>query len=170
MVGLVNQSIETARSLARGLLPVRTETGGLSTALKTLADRSRDLYGVDVHFMEETDFEFQLDETSASHLYRITQEALTNASRHGHATRVDIDLQAADGNFSLAITDDGRGFGQTTPSSGGMGLRIMRYRAGMIGAKFEIEAGRPRGTVIRVLSEAGMPVRTQSKNESGERP
>jgi two-component system sensor kinase FixL len=128
------------------------------------------LYGVDVHFMDDTTHEFRLDETSASHLYRITQEALTNASRHGQASRVDIELRARDGRFSLVITDDGRGFAAAIPSHGGMGLRIMRYRAGMIGACFEIEAACPRGAVVRVTGERGSPARKQTTIESGERP
>ncbi|HEY2530952.1 MAG TPA: PAS domain-containing protein [Xanthobacteraceae bacterium] len=150
IVGHLNQSIETARSLARGLLPVRTETGGLSAALRALAARSRDLYGLEVTFRSELCPEFVLTETDASHLYRITQEALTNASRHGHASLVDIDLIAKEDGFSLRITDNGVGFVRAAPSSTGMGLKIMKYRADMIGAKFEIAANELRGTVVTV--------------------
>ncbi len=150
IIGHLNQSIETARSLARGLLPVRTETGGLSAALRALAARSRDLYGLEVTFRAEVCPEFILTETDASHLYRITQEALTNASRHGHASLVDISLIARQHAFTLRITDNGVGFVRSAPSGSGMGLKIMEYRADMIGAKFEILANEPRGTVITV--------------------
>ena len=150
IIGHLNQSIETARSLARGLLPVRTETGGLSAALRALAARSRDLYGLEVTFRAEVCPELILTETDASHLYRITQEALTNASRHGHASLVDISLIARQHTFTLRITDNGVGFVRSAPSSSGMGLKIMEYRADMIGAKFEIMANEPRGTVITV--------------------
>ena len=150
IVGHVNQSIETARSLARGLLPVRTETGGLSAALRALAARSRDLYGLEVTFRAELCPEFALTETDASHLYRITQEALTNASRHGHASLVDISLIAKETGFALRIIDNGAGFVRTAPSAPGMGLKIMKYRADMIGAKFEITANEPRGTMVTV--------------------
>jgi PAS domain S-box-containing protein len=150
IIGHVNQSIETARSLARGLLPVRTETGGLSAALRALAARSRDLYGLEVTFRSEMCPEFILTETDASHLYRITQEALTNASRHGHASLVDISLTAKENGFTLRITDNGVGMVRTTPSATGMGLKIMKYRADMIGAKFEIAANEPRGAVVSV--------------------
>ncbi len=150
IVGHLNQSIETARSLARGLLPVRTETGGLSAALRALAARSGDLYGLDVTFRSELCPEFTLTETDASHLYRITQEALTNASRHGHASLVDISLIAKEDGITLRIIDNGVGFVRTAASGSGMGLKIMKYRADMIGAKFEIAANQPRGTVISV--------------------
>ena len=153
IVALVNRSIENARALARGLLPVRTETGGLAFALRELASRGRVLYGLDVNFTAEVAPELNLDETDASHLYRIAQEALNNASRHGHATRVDIHLKATGLRFLLCISDDGEGFHPPTSPYSGMGLKIMKYRAGMIGATFEIAANEPRGTVVRVMGE-----------------
>jgi len=165
VVSLVNQSIETARSLARGLLPVRTESGGLSFALRALAARGRDLYGIDVNFRGEMAPEFELNETDASHLYRIVQEALTNTARHGRARRVDIVLMAGTQSFLLRIGDDGQGF--TPPAAPtGMGLKIMKYRAGMIGAKFEIGANEPRGTMITVTSERPVPGRVNSASSA----
>jgi PAS domain S-box-containing protein len=153
IVALVNQSIENARSLARGLLPVRTETGGLAFALRELASRGRDLYGMQVNFRAEVWPELNLDETDASHLYRIAQEALTNAARHAQATRVDIFLLVTGNTFLLCITDNGEGFRPPMSPYTGMGLKIMKYRAGMIGARFEIASNEPRGTVVRVTGE-----------------
>ena len=153
IVASVNRSIENARSLARGLLPVRTETGGLAFALRELASRSRGVYGLDVKFTAEAAPELNLAETDASHLYRIAQEALTNASRHGRATLVDIELQATGVRYLLCITDNGEGFHPPTSPYSGMGLKIMKYRAGMIGATFEIAPNEPRGTVVRVMGE-----------------
>jgi signal transduction histidine kinase len=153
LVTLVNQSIENARSLARGLLPVRSETGGLASALRELASRSRDLYGMQVNFRAEVWPALFLDETAASHLYRIAQEALTNAARHGHARLVEILLLAVRNTFSLYITDDGEGIRASMSPYSGMGLKIMKYRAGMIGARFEIAPNEPRGTVVRVTGE-----------------
>jgi PAS domain S-box-containing protein len=153
IVGLVNQSIENARSLARGLLPVRTETGGLAFALRELASRSRDLYGLAVNFRAEVWPELTLNETDASHLYRIAQEALTNSARHGHATLVDILLLVTRSTFLLCISDNGEGFRPPTAPYSGMGLKIMKYRASMIGAKFEIAPNDQHGTVVRVTGE-----------------
>jgi PAS domain S-box-containing protein len=157
VVGLVNQSIETARGLARGLLPVRSDAGGITFALRTLAARSRDLYRLDIEFKDFVTKDFAMDETSASHLYRIAQEALTNAERHGRAGRVTIELTGSAQYFALRITDDGVGFNAAAPLSSGMGLKTMRYRAGMIGATFEVEANEPHGTVIKVISERPVP-------------
>jgi len=162
IVGLVNQSIENARSLARGLLPVRTDTGGLAFALRELASRSRDLYGLEVTFSTDAWPELKLDETAASHLYRIAQEALTNAARHGHSDEVDIELRVTRETFLLSIRDDGDGFCLPTSPYSGMGLKIMKYRAGMIGAKFEIAPNTPRGTVVRVMGDQPLMATTGS--------
>ena len=162
---VVNGSIENARSLARGLLPVR-DTGGLAPALQELASRSRDLYGLEVDVLWEVSPEVHFSETEASHLYRIAQEALSNAARHGHASHIEIALSAARHAFMLCVSDNGEGMAGRTAPYTGMGLNIMKYRAGMIGAKFEIVSRRPRGTVVRVTGEqlltAGPPNRPTS--------
>jgi signal transduction histidine kinase len=132
---------------------VRTETGGLAFALRELASRSRDLYGMQVNFRTDLQPDLDLDETDASHLYRIAQEALTNSARHGHATLVDIFLLVTANTFLLYITDNGEGFRPPKAPYSGMGLKIMKYRAGMIGAKFEIGPNEPRGTAVRVRGE-----------------
>jgi PAS domain S-box-containing protein len=153
IVTLVNQSIDTARALARGLLPVNKERGGLSTALRALTDRSRDLYGVEARFQAEVSEDLALNEATASHLFRIAQEALTNTARHAGATAVAIYLTVTKTRFSLRITDDGIGMDDAAGSASGMGLKIMKYRAAMIGAKIEIGPNDPHGTVVSVTGE-----------------
>jgi PAS domain S-box-containing protein len=153
IVGLVNQSIETARSLARGLMPVTPDAGGLEGALRSLADRSRDLYGLTVDFRVKVSPDRSLSEVMANHLYRIAQEALTNTARHAQATSVAIYLLVTTRKFLLRIIDDGVGIDQSVKSESGMGLKIMRYRASMIGATFEILPNQPRGTLICVTSQ-----------------
>lgn len=153
IVALVNQSIETARALARGLLPVSSEQGGLVAALGALAERSRGLYGLDVQFRAEVWPELRLEEADASHLYRIAQEALTNAARHGQATAVEIVLLVTEERFKLMIVDDGRGMGNRETASTGLGMKIMAYRANIIGATIEVAANTPRGTIVSVIGE-----------------
>jgi signal transduction histidine kinase len=104
-----------------------------------------------------------LTEASASHLYRIAQEALTNAARHGHASKVDILLMVNRNTFLLRITDDGVGITNPGKPVVGMGLKIMRYRAGMISAKIEISSSAPHGTIVKVSGEqpsrqSGLPL------------
>jgi PAS domain S-box-containing protein len=154
---VVKQSIETARGLARGLLPVNTD-GGLPRVLHTLADRNSELYGLDVQCRVDMAPEVRLSETTASHLYRIAQEALTNAVRHGSATAVTMSLSVSAARFQLRVADNGVGLGEIGKSSGGRGLKIMKYRASMIGAMFEIVPNYPQGAVVRVTGH--QPVAT----------
>ncbi len=160
VVGLVNQSIDTARNLARGLLPVTTEGGGLTLALRALADRSRALYGFNVTLQTNVSSRVSMSETTASHLYRIAQEALTNTARHGRASTAEIVLEVSDEAFVLEISDDGVGIGDPGGPATGMGLKIMKYRADMIGAGFEVSRNRPRGTTVRVSGDRSMCVST----------
>lgn len=153
IMALVNESIESTRSLARGLLPVSVERGGLGVALRQLAERGGVLYGMEVRCQTESWPELRLDETAASHLYRIAQEALTNAARHGHASRVEIALRVNDHAYELQIVDDGEGMPLTPASCSGLGLRIMGYRAKTIGARLEIGRNEPRGTRVRVIGD-----------------
>jgi signal transduction histidine kinase len=94
-----------------------------------------------------------LSDTQASHLYRIAQEALANAARHGQAKVVDVLLVITHHMLLLRIADDGCGLARDSRPAG-MGLKIMEYRAGMLGARLEVCANLPRGTVVRVIGEA----------------
>jgi signal transduction histidine kinase len=129
---------------------VGKESGGLIAALRALAARSRDIHGLEVTFNAAVYAGFSLTETNASHLYRITQEALSNAARHGRATLVDISLKAQVDGFCLRISDNGVGLARAAPSPSGMGLKIMQYRADMIGAKFEIGSSEPHGASVSI--------------------
>lgn len=146
----VNHSIENARALARGLSPAHGNRGGLVHALRSLVARSRDLYGLNVRFRSKVWPQLTLNEDQSTHLYRIAQEALTNIARHARASHAEIRLQVSDGRFTLTISDDGVGMGNAARSGGGMGLKLMAYRAGIIGAKLDIVPADPGGTMIRV--------------------
>jgi signal transduction histidine kinase len=132
---------------------VNSNRGGLVHALRALALRSRELYSLNVRFRSKVWPQLTLDETCSSHLYRIAQEALTNIARHAQASRADVRLQVTDGKFELTIEDDGVGLHRSFKSVNGMGLKLMAYRAGMIGAKLEIAANEPKGTIVRICGE-----------------
>jgi PAS domain S-box-containing protein len=153
IIGVVNQSIESVRSLARGLMPASLDRDGLTPALRALAARGRTLYGLDVLFHVQGSPELLMDEASASHLYRIAQEALTNAARHGHATAVQILLSSTATDFLLRISDNGCGMTAAAHASKGMGLKIMAYRAGMIDATLEVVKNEPRGTIVQITGQ-----------------
>ena len=88
------------------------------------------------------------DHAKATHLYRIAQEAIGNAIKHGKADRITISLGVDEGMATLRIVDNGGGFPASAEGGPGMGLRSMRYRAGTIGAALEIETALPRGTTV----------------------
>lgn len=153
IVAMVNRTISTVRSLARGLSPINSDRGGLVGALRSLAARSRDSYGLNVRFRSKIWPQLTLDETHSSHLYRIAQEALTNVARHAQATSAEIRLLVLDNKFTFTVSDDGVGLQRTPRSSDGMGLKLMAYRAARIGAELEVIPNEPRGTVVRITGE-----------------
>jgi PAS domain S-box-containing protein len=155
VIALVNNTIQSTRSLARGLTPVNAEHGGLAEALQALGARARDRYGIKVDFASECDgASLLVDDNAATHLYRITQEALTNVMRHSLATQVTIRIgkpRVGEG-LELTIEDNGRGFEQRmTDTSDGLGLKIMRYRAQMLGGDFVLEPSASGGTTVRCV-------------------
>ena len=150
VIDLVNNAIESTRTLARGLSPVSGERGGLAAALQNLAARASERYGVKVEFHAKFDEPIRLSETSATHVYRIVQESLTNVVRHSRASEVSISLETAGGELHLRVDDNGRGFEQPLPDSAeGLGLKIMRYRAQMLGGDLVLESGSNGGALVR---------------------
>jgi two-component system sensor kinase FixL len=150
IIGLVNNAIENTRTLARGLSPVSAESGGLMAALRALAARASDRYGVHVEFKDAVSRPLQLNDTYATHLYRIAQEALTNVVRHSFASEVCICLETVGEELQLRIDDNGRGFAQKAQDSAlGLGLKMMRYRARMLGGDLVLETSANGGASVR---------------------
>jgi signal transduction histidine kinase len=135
------------RQLARGLSPVDRDEGGLESALEELASSTSKLTGVSCSFVTSGPVP-PIDGEPATHLFRIAQEAIGNALKHGQAKSVVIALDTGDGACSLRVSDDGIGFSTSVIERKGMGLRIMRYRARMIGGELEIQSNSPTGTVV----------------------
>lgn len=144
----VQQAAADARDLARGIFPVHVDATGFSTALKELAGNTSRLTGVSIVIKEIG--EIQIDRPKvAMHLYRIAQEAVANAVRHGGAREIVITLSRLGDVLELRLEDDGVGMAADKPLMGvGMGLRTMRYRAQSVGATFEITPRLGRGTCV----------------------
>jgi len=146
-VDLINQAIAQTSELARGLSPVPREAGvTLRHALEQLAKRSQSVFGVAcrVHATAKLD---QLSEESANNLYRIAQEAVTNAVKHGKATEVDIRAKVSADGLTLTVEDNGIGFKRVKTPGAGMGMHIMRYRARAIGGELTAKT-RPAGGAV----------------------
>jgi signal transduction histidine kinase len=161
IAAMINGTIELTRMLARGLCPVQIEQGGLHAALEDLAFRVQRMHGVTCWF-ENGGAPPTLDPAVALHLYRIAQEAVNNAVRHGSADRIAVKLEVGALPLRLIIEDNGRGFtpGARRPSPG-LGLHLMEQRADIIGGTFTIT---PRSQGIRVECTFGPNLPISNEN------
>jgi PAS domain S-box-containing protein len=150
IVRLVNDSIKMTRDLARGLLPVVAESRGLMSALDRRAGEISDLFQVACRFVCPYPVLIH-DGTLADHLYHLAQEAVNNAIKHGKSSDIVIGLTSLNGRGVLSIQDDGAGFVPASGAHSGLGLRIMQYRARMIGGSLEVESRPGVGTLVRCL-------------------
>ncbi|HXG48603.1 MAG TPA: sensor histidine kinase, partial [Methylomirabilota bacterium] len=151
---LVREAIEQIRGVARGLSPVVLESEGLMSALTELAERIRHVFRIECAFECPRPVPVP-DNHVATHLYRIAQEAVNNALRHGKATRIELRLARSGGRIVLGIHDNGVGLPAPLPSHRGMGLRIMQYRAGIIGGSLALERRPGGGTSVVCSLRAG---------------
>lgn len=144
---LLNEALALTRSLARGLHPVALKSGGLMAALADLAEQTSQIFGIRCVFSGPR-HEPALPDSSATHLYRIAREAVTNAVHHGKAGVIRIELGCQPDKATLTVTDDGLGMPNLHPSRLGMGLRIMNYRADVIGGTLGFSTPPDGGTRV----------------------
>ena len=153
IAGLIARTIDQTRELARGLSPVEWGSDSLTAALRNLVRTVRATYGVpctaDCDAVARVE-----DHVAAVHLYRIAQEALTNAARHSGASAIHLRLAVVGADVVLTIDDNGTGLGPTASAGHGLGLRLMQYRARSIGAAVALR-GRPGGGTTVHCSYAG---------------
>jgi signal transduction histidine kinase len=144
---LVEEATRKTRALARGLCPVHLVEEGLGFALRELADSVSTIFDVSCQVRGADKVIFQ--ETTAVHIYRIAQEAIHNAVKHAEARHIDVLIAQNKGQLTLEVSDDGKGFPASARSTG-MGLRIMDFRAHMIGASLDVESNENLGTTVRL--------------------
>ena len=149
LTDLVRDALSQTHDLCRTLDPMIADPQGLGRALQELSTKAGRLLGVSCRF-EQVGTVPQMEPTAGFHLYRVAQEAISNAARHGGARTIELRVETADSMLSLQVRDDGIGV-QThgAVTTEGMGLRIMRYRAQLLGGSVELRprAG-GRGTVL----------------------
>jgi PAS domain S-box-containing protein len=138
-------ALKNTRDLSRGLYPIIAE-GKLFLALEDLALSMEELFNTKVILDYDRTIKFY-DNIVAIHLFRIVQETLNNAIRHGRATKIQIEFKKNENIIFLKIADNGCGFPKK-PNIRGMGLNIMKYRASIIGASFDLESKTGKGTTI----------------------
>jgi signal transduction histidine kinase len=148
ITGLIKEAIGKTRRLARGLCPVYLVDHGLEYSLRELAASTSVVFGIDCRFDCRAEVPIR-DNVVATHIFRIVQEAVQNAVRHGKANCITISLCRDEGLVRLGVLDNGIGM-QEARSSEGMGLRIMGFRAKIIRATLdfgEVEGGGCRVTL-----------------------
>jgi two-component system CheB/CheR fusion protein len=144
---LIREADQYARDLARGLTPVDLEASGLVAALERLVANAERLFDIECVF-DEVGSALIHDGTTATHMYRIAQEAVSNAVRHGQAKRIKISLAAGAAQTRLRIQDDGVGFSEANTEGPGMGVHIMEYRARIVGGTLDISSTPGTGTTV----------------------
>jgi len=135
----VRHAIGHTRKLARGLSPVELESNGFTSALHELADTAQKLFHVECRFDCAGPVTIR-DNVAATHLYRIAQEAINNAVKHGKAKQITISLKSGGDKNVLTVKDNGLGFSNAERQGSGMGLHTMKYRAGVVGATLEVRS------------------------------
>ncbi len=167
IISLVNGAIESTRAMARGLAPVGADRGGLIAGLQSMAVRGMERYGVRAQFNTSLGVPLTLDDAAATHLYRVAQEAFTNAIRHGRVTQVIIELATTEETLTLSVQDNGRGFDERNTSNNGMGLKLMRYRAQMLGGDVTIANNKGGGVIVRCTCPHRAPLAGESAPRGG---
>lgn len=146
---IANQHV---RELAHGIMPVQIDAEGLRSALSELVSSMNSHDSIECRFECDSPVNI-MNNTTASHLYRIAQEATNNAIRHGQADKITISLTQHSSEITLSVSDNGKGFDVNVPliggtASHGMGLRTMEYRANLIGGTLQIKQIANGGTQV----------------------
>ena len=143
---LLTETIDDAHDVARGLCPLDADPGALAPALRALVRRTQELADVRCEFTSTGEVRVLVPD-AAQHLYRIVQEALSNAVRHAHASRIAIELLGTPDRLTLQVEDNGTGL-PPGDVAGGLGLRTMASRARMVGGEFEVAPAPGGGTRV----------------------
>lgn len=159
---LSRRASRAARELARGAEHPGFGTEALADTLKKLAEEATQLFGVECRFVSSGATARQ-DAESGKHFYRIVQEAIHNAVRHGRAQRIEIQLEEQPAFVCVRVWDNGFGFGGKRNPTAGMGVSGMRRRALAMGAELAISSHPGQGTEIRCLK----PLSNCGRGEAG---
>lgn len=162
---LVNEAIGQTRSLARGLYPITLESDGIMAAIEELASTTENLLNISCKFTYNKPVLIK-DNAMAIHLYRIVQEALNNAIRHGNASHIMISLDVEEDKNILTIRDDGTGIQDELLRAGkGMGINLMNYRAKIMGASLEVHGNPGHGTTVSCVFQMNNHAQITGENE-----
>ena len=153
-VTLSKRALREVRELSGQVLPKELSQDGLVPALSALADFIEEVYKLPCTLQAPADFTVA-DDLTSTYLYRIAQEAVTNAAKHAAASRIEMVLGQDDHAITLQVDDDGVGIAEEVAARGfsapeGLGLRSLRYRARVLGATLAVERRPQGGTTVRL--------------------
>lgn len=143
----LESSRKLTQRLARGLRPIAIDSDGICSALMQLAERTNEASEITCSFTHRGEFD-AVDPDVATQLYRIAQEAVSNAIRHAKPASILIHLVEQDGTLQLKIVDDGVGMVNSGTSHAGIGIKSMQYRSNIIGGELRVEPNEPQGTMV----------------------
>jgi signal transduction histidine kinase len=161
VVRYLEEGIDLTRNLARGFFSPELDVEGLGVALQGLAENMSERFQIPCQ-VELDESVAVTNSNTATHLYRIAQEAVMNAIKHARASRIEIRLGGTGDGVALEISDDGVGFEERISQPQGLGLRLMSHGAALIGADFRILRNMPRGTTVSCKLNSVQPVKHNS--------
>ena len=166
---LIQDALGQTRRISRGLCPVPLEDNDLEAALRLLAENIRRMFSVQCQLRCKPEVKVA-DNTIAVHLYRIAQEAVTNAIKHGQAKKITMSVTNSKNSLILRIRDDGSGLPERLPKYGGLGLRVMHHRARMMGASLSIQRVDSGGTLVTCALGKSAVAKKSASPRSAARP
>ncbi|MBK5940200.1 PAS domain-containing sensor histidine kinase [Halochromatium roseum] len=146
--GHIKRTLNSARQLSKRLAPADLASDSLPAALRELAARVQHNFGLDCRFHDKSGLSIS-DHTQTLHLFRIAQEAVNNAIHLGQATCIEIHLQNTDDRIRLSIRDNGRSLRGAADADSGLGLRLMRSRANILGGQCRFISPPDGGTLLQ---------------------
>jgi len=156
VIGLVNAAVDQVRALARGLSPLEVVHRSLESALRALAQEVERQFATRIRLSADIDADV-LGDLESDHLYRVIQEAVLNACRHGRASGVDIEVSVRRERIALVVADDGVGLAENALAKDHLGLRMMRYRVQLLGGTVRFESAPGRGTRVVIRATRHRP-------------
>ncbi|HEY9068713.1 MAG TPA: PAS domain S-box protein [Candidatus Ozemobacteraceae bacterium] len=161
---LLNDAVKQAKAMARGLDPILIDPQGLASSLETLAETTSTLFNISCRFAGGPGGEVE-DPDLALNFYRIAQEAIHNAIRHGDARNIELSLTGTGGEICLTVTDDGCGIAARPANPGGLGTKIMEYRMRAMSGTLQFRERDGGGTIVACAA----PVRKGRRLRAGYR-
>ena len=150
LINLIEEARTKTRNLSRGLYPIELETSGFGVVIRNLAAQIEKVYGISC--LVSDDQYFSIDDIGIGEaLYHIAQEAITNSVRHAQPSRIDITLKKEEGEIVMTVEDDGCGLKGNFEKGGGMGIRIMQYRARLINGTLAVERSPGGGAMVKCV-------------------